>query len=163
MKAADTIEMEKPAAQSAKAGKSSASINLLSGIAGKAINMGWHDEAERILTNIVEALMSQAEQGTAPDEAVLTDTMTLTLQLAEASGKNVLLDIPFQIYGAYQRLIPSETIEDLYRLVGTTRYNNTRPIHSYIERLKDKGASLGANERFLLQRLEGLERRVASG
>ena len=95
------------------------------------------------------------------DPALLGDATAYALKLAEA-GSQARVDYIFDLYAALKQVIPADTIEALYSATSASRYNNAGHIRSYLDELKGVGERLGANERFLLQRIEGLERRVRS-
>jgi hypothetical protein len=137
-------------------------FKTLSALADKALGMRRGEEAERILASSLDSVLHEALGGAAPGEETLHDAVFYALKLAEA-GSRTRLDYVFQLYTALGRMMTADQVEQLYRVTTGSRYTNARNIRSYLDSLRPQAGSLGANERFLFQRLEGLERRVRSG
>jgi predicted RNA-binding Zn-ribbon protein involved in translation (DUF1610 family) len=132
-------------------------------LADKALSLGRFEEAERLLAGRLSALLAS---GAPPDDVEHTALKTATayaLKLAEGLHKPSWLDYPFELYGAARVLMPAETIEDLYRVAARVRYLNPHALRRYVTELRAASSSWGASERFLLQRLDGLERRIVRG
>lgn len=139
------------------------SFGPLAGLADKALGMNRAAEAERVLAGALNRVLAQVEEGTPPDEQRLKDSISYALRLAEAGRKTSWLDYTFRLHSRLGRVMSSDDIDEVYRLTELLRYTNPRPVRSYIEGLRRQSESLRPNERFLLQRLEGLERKVGSG
>jgi ribosomal protein L40E len=142
--------------------KQRSSITVLAGLVEKALSLKRFDEAERILSSLIGSVLVQAEAGHA-DEASARRAAAFALTLAEFAGRGQWLEFPFRIYTALGKLMPAETIDTIYRLVTTLRFTDPNPLRSYLERLRASNREFGPNERFLLRRLEGLERLIVSG
>lgn len=138
------------------------SFKTLSALADKALGFGRGDEAERILASALDAVLQEATSGAPPGDDSAREAVSYALKLAEA-GVRSRLDYVFQLYTALGRMMSADEVEHLYRVTTGSKYTNARNIRSYLDSLRPQAGSLGANERFLLQRLEGLERRVRSG
>ena len=131
-------------------------------LADKAISLGRFDEAERLLSGRLLSLLAHA-----PHLSDGKDTLRIAsgyaVKLAEGLHKPSWLDYPFELYAGAKLLMSADTIEDLYRAASRVRYSNPHALRRYLSGLREHQDAWGANERFLLQRLEGLERRFASG
>lgn len=138
------------------------SINLITNIADKALSMGQHDEAERLVTGILTNVLSEVERGQSIDDSEVNVTTQYALRIAVATLKPRWVDSVFELYTATGRLMPAETIDSLYSLFNTLRYSNTVPLRSYLALLRAQADSYGPSDRFLLQRIEGLERLALS-
>jgi len=138
------------------------SFKTLSALADKALGFGRGDEAERILASALDGVLQDAANGAPPSDESVREAVSYALKLAEA-GVRPRLDYVFQLYTALGRMMSADEVEHLYRVTTGSKYTNARNIRSYLDSLRPQASSLGANERFLLQRLEGLERRVRSG
>jgi hypothetical protein len=136
---------------------------MLAQLADKAMALGRFDEAERIVLGMLSGILARAQSQERPEREVLSSAVRYALRLAESTQKASWLDYPFELYAAAAQLMPADLIDELYRVASKVRYTNPRAIRSYVTRIRSDGASLGANERFLLHRLEGLERRVVNG
>lgn len=142
--------------------KQRSSVTVLAGLVEKALSLKRFDEAERILSSLVGNVLVQAEAGRA-DEANARKAAGFALVLAEASGRPAWLEFPFRIYTALGKLMPSDTIDTIYRLVTALRFTDPNPLRAYLTALRNPSRAYGPNERFLVRRLEGLERLIVSG
>jgi len=142
--------------------KQRSSVTVLAGLVEKALSLKRFDEAERILSSLVGNVLVQAEAGRA-DEANARKAASFALVLAEASGRPAWLEFPFRIYTALGKLMPSDTIDTIYRLVTALRFTDPNPLRAYLTALQSASRTYGPNERFLVRRLEGLERLIVSG
>jgi hypothetical protein len=161
-----TIELQPTAAGAAAPSQrpAASSFSVLAPLADKALGLGKLDEAERVLTSMLHALLTSTQAGgPVPQRETLATAVHYALRLAEQLQKPTWLDYPFELYEAAGQLMPAELIDELYRVASKVRYTNPRPIRTYVARMKSDTFSFGPADRFLLQRLEGLERRVVSG
>lgn len=138
------------------------SFALLAGIGGKALALGRIEEAERLLGGLLADVLSKAQAGKPPAEDSLRDAVRYALRLAEASGKGRWLDWVFQLHEATGKLLQAQTIDELYTLVRKIRYAGGPTFRSYVQTMKLRAKTFNPSERFVLQRLEGLERVVAA-
>ncbi len=144
--------------------RTEAPFHALTQLADKALGLGRLDEAERILGNMLGSvrLRASAAAGSETDRDELASAARYALRLADAMQKSAWLDYPFELYTATGQLMPVDLIDDLYRVAEKVRYTNARAVRAYLARLRSDGAQLGPTDRFLMLRLEGLERRVVS-
>lgn len=157
------LDLEVPAFDApADVTKQRSSVTVLAGLVEKALNLKRFDEAERILSSLIGNVLVQAEAGRA-DEANARRAATFALVLAEAAGRGQWIEFPFRIYSALGKLMPAESIDTIYRLVTSLRFTDPNPLRGYLERLREPSRTYGPNERFLVRRLEGLERLIVSG
>lgn len=87
---------------------------LLAGVVDKAFAMGRPEEAERILTGILTDVMVGLEAGRR-DPATLTDATRYAMRLGAETGKASWLDWIFNAHLAAQRVLPSQTVDELSR------------------------------------------------
>jgi pSer/pThr/pTyr-binding forkhead associated (FHA) protein len=132
-------------------------------LADKALGLGRYDEAERLLAGRLSALLASAVPANDLEPAELKIATSYALKLAEGLQKPSWLDYPFDLYGGALQLMPAETIEELYRVAARVRYVNPHALRRYVTELRAANSTWGASERFLLLRLDGLERRIVSG
>jgi predicted amidophosphoribosyltransferase len=142
--------------------KQRSAVTVLAGLVEKALNLRRYDEAERILSSLIGNVLVQAESGRA-DEVNARRAANYALALAESANRPSWLEFPFRIYGALGKLMPADTIDAMYRLVTALRFTDPNPLRAYLERLREPSRAYGPNERFLVRRLEGLERLIVSG
>jgi len=82
-------------------------------------------------------------------------------KLATATGKGTWADYVIELYDAELRPCPANVVDELYNAFRKVNAIDLVRLRGYVARLRDKQGSLGPAERFLLQRLEGLERLAA--
>lgn len=144
-------------------------IDVIGGIASKAIAMGRYEEAERMLLPHLDAFLGHAELGrpingeTPESDGELLDRATaFALQLADGLNNNRWIDWVFRIHLATGRLMQQETIETLHSLVRKNRYSRVQPLRKYLGAMQGDGTQHNASERFLVRRLRGLENVIAA-
>jgi predicted component of type VI protein secretion system len=136
-------------------------FRLLSGVAEKALALGRAEEAERLLsaplTELVEA--SRAGQRLAPP---LVDAMArFAAKLASSTAKGSWADYVVELYQAQSRPCPAAVIDELNNAVRRVSAIDLVRLRAYLAMLHEKQSTFGPAERFLLQRIEGLERLAA--
>jgi Inner membrane component of T3SS, cytoplasmic domain len=136
------------------------SLTVVAQLADKALGMGRHEEAERILSAPLQGLLARATQQ--PVEAETLETASrCALRLAEAASKPSWIDYVFDVHTSANAVMSGDVIEALYQSTERLRYTTPRALRTYLTHMRrPDGRSLGPNERFLLQRLDGLERRI---
>ena len=142
-------------------------LDVIAGIASKAIAMGRFEEAERILLPHLDTLLERAlehlplsDSEKDDSDALFMGATTYALQLAQGLRNTKWIDWVFRIHTALGRLMEAETIESLHNLVRTNKYSRPGYLRAYLHVIKNRAADYGASERFLVQRLEGLEQVV---
>ena len=139
------------------------SLEVLARLADKALGMGRYDEGERLVGSMLNGVLSRAAGSEGQDRDTLSLASRYALRLAEVTHSPIWIDDTFRLYSTARQLMPADTIDELYRVATKVRYANSRAIRNYVSRLKDEAPAFGVTERFLLQRLEGLERRIVNG
>lgn len=159
----ETLEMQSPF-QSATTteGTPTGGFHLIAGIAEKALALNRYDEVERILTPHLEAMLEQAQRGIKPRDQDLQLATRLALRLAESVSGTRWIDWTFRVHGACGKLMAAGTIDRLYELVRKVRYDDARQLRAYLDLVRRRANGLSAAERFLLKRLEGLERVISA-
>lgn len=135
---------------------------LLTGIAEKAIALGRFDEAERVLGRSLQEILSRARSGTPVAPPRIQEGTRYALKLAEGTRRTAWLDWIFDLHAATGRLMGADEIEKLHELVRKLRYTGIVSVRRYLDVVRQRAHELGPAERFLLQRLEGLERLVSA-
>jgi hypothetical protein len=133
-------------------------FQLLSGVVDKALALGRGEEAEHLLGTHLVAAMADASTGRGVPPEIARTTARYALKLAAATNKPTWLDFPVRLYRALDATMPLPIVDELYTLVGRVRGMNRALLRDYLENLRSRAESLSPTERFVLQRLEGLER-----
>lgn len=135
---------------------------LLTGIADKALALGRFDEAERVIGRSLRDLAERARAGKHPNPAQLSEATSYALRLAEGTKRVAWLDWIFDIHASTGRLMSAEELERVHDLVRRLRYSGAAHVRRYVESIRSRASELGANERFLLSRLESLGRMISA-
>jgi pSer/pThr/pTyr-binding forkhead associated (FHA) protein len=133
-------------------------FGLLGMLADKALALGRGDEAEKILAPQIEHLLGEVERGKKFDPATVQRACEYALRVAQATGNAALLDTVFRFYAAMKRLCPSSMVDELYAVARKVHKPSGTELRAYLAVLREVSAELGPADRFLIGRLEGLER-----
>jgi hypothetical protein len=133
-------------------------FQLLSGVVDKALALGRGEEAEHLIgTHLVAALAdASAGRGVPPD--IARTAARYALKLSTATNKPAWVDFAVRLYRALGQPMPLPIVDELYTLVGRLRGLDRALLRDYVDSLRLVTDSLSPTERFVLQRLEGLER-----
>ena len=144
-------------------------LDVIAGIASKAIAMGRFEEAERMLMphldNILERALAHrplSDSEKDDTEVLFAGATSYALQLAQGLKNNKWIDWVFRIHTATGRLMEAETIEALHNLVRNNNYSKPQFLRAYLRVVHNRSEDYGASERFLMRRLEGLEQVVTA-
>jgi predicted component of type VI protein secretion system len=136
-------------------------FNLLGGVAEKALAMGRADEAERLLASPLADVVEASRAGKRLSPWLVDMAARFAAKLATATAKGAWADYVIELYDAQMRPCPAPVVDELYNAFRKVNAIDLARLRGYVARLREKQASLGPAERFLLQRLEGLERLAA--
>lgn len=136
--------------------------SVLDRLADKALALGRYEEAERMLGRRLKELLEEAQKGRPPTEEKLFAATSYALRLADGTGKAQWLDWIFEIHDASERLLDADAIGRLHELVRRIRYAGGPALRSYVAHMRSRASTLTPSQRFLLQRLEGIERVVGA-
>lgn len=138
-------------------------LSLIGAVADKALALGHPDEAERLLRRPLESLLERIR--TNPDAAelrsgaVVARAGELALRLATATESPDWIHYLLDLYAARGEPLPPPILDALYEVVRKVRID-VRRLRAYVEGLH-KAPRLGPSDRFLVSRIEGLERVAA--
>jgi hypothetical protein len=136
-------------------------FTLLAGVADKALAMGRAVEAERILASPLADVIEASRAGKFLTPPLVDQAARFSAKLATATGKGTWADYVVELYAAQRRPVPAPVIDELYNALRRVASIDIVKLREYIETLKGDVATYGPGERFLIQRLEGLERLAA--
>jgi hypothetical protein len=167
MPAAMDLDTDRPAVSPrADGGDSSvirkvAAFKLLGGVAEKALAMGRAEEAERLLSGPLLEVGEASREGRQISQTLVDDAARFGAKLATASGKGSWADYAIELYRVQARPCPGAVIDELYTAFRKVNAIDLVRLREYLVVLHGKQATFGPAERFLLQRIEGLERLAA--
>ena len=133
-------------------------LSFIGSLADKALTMGRAEEAERILHRSLNELLDRSQTGAIPPNEVAAKAAMYAAKLATATGKGSWIEYIFALYTCTEQLVPGSVVDELYSSVRKVKSLDMTILRNYVESLRRRSAQLGPSERFVLQRLEGLER-----
>ena len=136
-------------------------FKLLGGVAEKALAMGRAAEAERLLASALADVIETTRQGRSLPASLVDQAAKFSAKLATATGKGGWADYVIELYAAQGRPCPASVIDELYQAMRKVTAIDLNRLRGYIEALRGQLGGFGPAERFLFQRLEGLERLAA--
>lgn len=138
------------------------SLRLLTSLADKALGLGRADEAERILQAILLDMLQRARANVPLELPAAELAARYAAKLAGATGKASWVNYAFDLYSIARKPLPAPVIDELFVVVRKVKAPDLGPLRAYLEELRHLSPSFGPAERFLVSRIEGLERLVAA-
>ncbi|HTU59568.1 MAG TPA: FHA domain-containing protein, partial [Polyangiales bacterium] len=135
-------------------------FGLMGALAEKALGLGRGDEAERLVGQQLDQLLSDLRAGRTPSNDVLERATDYALRIAGLSGNARWTDYLFELYAELKRPCPVQVVDQLYTVMRKVRQPAPVALRGYLAVLR--GLELGPAERFLVGRLEGLERLIGA-
>jgi hypothetical protein len=133
-------------------------FDLLGPVADKVLALGRGDEAERILSGVLQTVLREVQGGKDLDASMTDRAAAYAIRIAEATGRAYWLDYVIEVFSTINRVLPAAHVDRLYDVVRKARGMNVSSFRAYVGKLQGNASMLGPSERFVLQRLEGLER-----
>jgi len=137
-------------------------FQVLGSVADKVLALERGDEAERILSGVLQNVLKEVREGRPVDLGTAEQAATYAVRIAGATGRASWLDYTVELYATLGRVMPAPIVDKLYDVVRRARGMNVTALRAYVGALQANAASLRPADRFVLQRLEGLERVVLS-
>lgn len=134
-------------------------VRVLGAVAEKALALGRIDDAERILGSVLTDLLASIRGGAPVEEDVFDAAIKAALRLAAAGGKGPWIEYVFDLHLELQRMVAAPVVDELYTVVRKVKSVDRKAIRRYVESLERR--SLTPAEKFLYQRISGLENLVA--
>jgi pSer/pThr/pTyr-binding forkhead associated (FHA) protein len=136
-------------------------FNLLGGVADKALAMGRAEEAERLLASVLADIVETSRSGRRPAAPLVDVAARFAAKLATSTAKGGWVDYVIELYDAEVRPCPAPVIDELYSALRKVSAIDLVRLREYVAHLRERQAMLGPADKFLLQRIEGLERLAA--
>ncbi|NUO49922.1 MAG: FHA domain-containing protein [Polyangiaceae bacterium] len=131
-----------------------AKFAVLAQLANKAFALGHVEEAERILSRPLSDILDGLKAGQETAPALVDKAASYALRLAIEANKASWIDWVIAAYHEAERLLPSQMVEDIHGAVRKVRGANKDVFERYVATMTH--VELSANERFILQRIQGL-------
>jgi hypothetical protein len=120
--------------------------------------MGRADEAERLLASVLADVIEASRAGRRVPASLAESAGRFSARLATATGKGAWADYVIELYSSQERPAPAPVIDELYSAFRKVTSIDVVRLREYVETLRGQLPKLGPADRFLFQRLEGLER-----
>jgi hypothetical protein len=137
-------------------------LRLLGGVADKALALGNPEGAERLLQNGLAEILGDAKNGREVTPEAMELAARFAARLASGTGKGSWGDYVVELHRARAALPPSTIVDELYVAARKMKGFDLSGLRGWLEELRARAGSLTPNERFVLQRLEGLEKLIAA-
>jgi hypothetical protein len=135
-------------------------FGLLGILGEKALALRRPDEAERLLGPQIELLMEEVAEGRRVDAATVDQACTFSLRLAALVGTGKWIDVVFRLHRLLRRTCSTAIVDELYIVFRKVKQPSLTELREYLGVLREIQGGLGPAERFLVGRLEGLERLI---
>lgn len=135
-------------------------LGLITAAAQRLVDRGEAKQAVDVLGPRLVQVLADARAGRAPSPGVLEGASTSALLLARGSLDPKWVDYVVLLYDAAGRVMSDSVIEAMHQSVRKLPRMQLGLLRDYIARMED--ANLSTHDRFLVRRLNGLER-VAAG
>lgn len=138
----------------------SSTLITLARVAEKYFVLGQAREAERILRPLLEGLLRHCESGRDPGQGDVELATDLVLRIAETHRSGEWINYIFGLFTALQRPMTAEQVERLCRVAPDSQGVKMSAFRGYLDALGKVIDRLGPKERFLVRRIQGLEKRL---
>ena len=135
-------------------------LDLLCSVADKQLALGRGDEAEKMLATALGNLLKAVLGGSHLAPASAARAASYAVRIADATGRGRWVDYCFELYSALGRPLPGEVVDQLYVVLRKISGVGVSGFRTYLEKLKAAASTFSPTDRFVLQRIEGLERLI---
>ncbi len=130
-------------------------LELLSTLADKALALGRGGEAERMLNpHLLRIAEAVRDGGTHP---AAERAVAYAVRLADATKKPLWVDYCFELYSSMAITLPESVVEQLYSTLRNVAGVSRSKYREYLATLERVSSNVGPRQRFLMQRIAGLE------
>lgn len=132
-------------------------FGLLGALGEKALAMANGAEAERILGRQLDSFLEQAERREALEPEVFEKVCSFAFRIASLTKKGRWVEFLFRLHAAHAEPMSAEMVNELYALSRKVTGISRAHLRAYVQVLTEKAPTMTPGERFVLNRLEGLE------
>jgi len=137
---------------------SGSQFGVLGAVAEKALALGHGEDAERILGRQMDQVLERSDG--AVDPVTFGQCVHYALRIASLTKKARWIDYVFRIHAKNSVLMDLDVVNELYSLCPKVSGISRSLLREYVLRLSVKLSTFGPSERFVLSRLEGLEKQL---
>jgi len=124
---------------------------MVAALIRKAISMNRLEEAEKMLGNLMESALNKK-----PTDKEILEIGLATIALAEVSGDPRHISSLFAFHQFHGSLMPRETVEALYGVVGKVGYRVCTEMNRYLTILSKISDNFTPGQKFVHKRINGL-------
>ena len=135
-------------------------LGVVGELAEKAMALGRYDEAERLIEGPFQQMVNDVASHVELSSAVITKATDLAVRLASATLKADWIDRLILLYSELCRPWPANVVDSLYGIARRVRGVNRAALRQYVGKLREK--PMGPADKFLLSRIDGLERQLGA-
>jgi pSer/pThr/pTyr-binding forkhead associated (FHA) protein len=135
-------------------------FGLLGALADKALGLGRGDEAERLVGQQLDQLLGDVESGRTVSPEHLDRATDYALRIASFTLNARWTDFIFRLYSALRRPCAAPVVDQLYTVLRKVQKPTPQILRTYLGVLRS--LELGPADRFLVNRIEGLERLIGA-
>ena len=136
-------------------------LDLLATVADKVLALRRGEDAERILATYLQTLLEKSQNGQLCAPTTAEKAAIYAVKLASVTSKAQWVDYCIELYSVLERPLPGQVVDSLYDLLRRVSGVNLGALREYVAILHAGHGHLGPAEKFLVQRIEGLERLAA--
>jgi pSer/pThr/pTyr-binding forkhead associated (FHA) protein len=137
-------------------------FDVLGSVAEKVLALDRGEEAERILSGLLQSILRDARDGREVTAEISERAASYAVRLASATARASWLDYAVELYTVLRRILPGKIVDQLYDVVRKARGMSVSGLRAYVAVLEEQQVAFGPAERFVMQRIAGLERVVLS-
>jgi pSer/pThr/pTyr-binding forkhead associated (FHA) protein len=152
----------RPEADATGVARRSQVLDLLAGLATKALGQGRPEQAEQLLSPVLHQFLGDAKSKRALPANDAERVCGHALRLAAATGKGEWINYVIELYAVEPKPLPGTIIDELLTAVRKVPKVDVNLLRLYLDALRSSADALSAGDRFLLQRLETFERVAAA-
>ncbi len=138
-------------------------FELIGSVADKMLSLGRQDEAQRLLSSHLKNALREARAGAQLSDDLCQKASTYALKLADATENPEWINFAIELYSARRMPLPLHAVERMYTLIRRIKGINITTLRSYVTLLTSQIHTFKPADRFVLQRLEGLQQLAQLG
>lgn len=135
-------------------------LDLLAGVAQRAIDHGNPTQAEKVLGPLLMQILDANRRGPAPALDLVTAACRHALMLAEATSRGTWANYVVESYWHLAIAIPLPLINRLAPLWRELKDLDTEMLHAYVERMRASSTASSAEVSDTIERLERMASRA---
>jgi len=133
-------------------------LALLGGVVDKMLAMGRGEESERVIGSYLRSFLVTARKSRSAERESAEKAVAYAVKLASATKRAEWAEYPFELFQVLARPLPTAVVDQLYTVLRQVPSVRVSLIRDYVSTLRAAADRFGPADRFLLQRIEGLER-----